>query len=270
MSSSAIGLRSLISSDDFSPETGSKLADLLDASLNGSAGAEAAADGIDKLCPRNEDAEGFLWSLWGVLIGVSKQIPLDDARLRKLVEILKALSAKQRGTVEIWGSQHELWADMPLFGAVMREAWNGSPEFNDSPDQASKIAQWLSLNSFAARLLSASVQPWTNFAIWELRDGLEEPLSTDKARDTHLMTTSEWIVQAGKILYDETQKSVQLEEQATRSLRPGSLIEEIESGFNQERWGFWKKRLEELSAKAGAEAKERAEKALEAMKGLEA
>jgi hypothetical protein len=146
----------------------------------------------------------------------------------------------------------------------------GSPEFNGSSDQATKIAQWLSLNSFAARLLSASVQSWTNFGLWELRDGLEEPLSTDEARDTHLITASEWIVQAGKVLYDEAQKSIQLESQATQSLRPGTLIEETQSGFNKERWGFWKKRLEELSANASVEAKKRTEKALQVMKSLEA
>ncbi|KAL7907126.1 hypothetical protein GGI35DRAFT_481683 [Trichoderma velutinum] len=270
MSTSPLDFRSIVTGYDFTPETESKLADLLDAAINGTASAEKTADGIDKLCPQNEDAEGFLWSLWLLLIDVAKRTPFDDPRLQSLVDILKALNAKQSGSVEIWGSQHELWADMPLFGAVMREQWNASPEFNNKPDQATKIAQWLSLNSFAARLLSASVQSWTNFAIWELRDGLEEPLSTDEARDTYLITASEWITQAGQVLYDETKNSTQLESQAAQSLRPGSLIEGTESGFNEERWGLWKKRLEELSANAGAEAKKRAEKALEVIKNLEA
>lgn len=147
---------------------------------------------------------------------------------------------------------------------------SGSPEFDNKPDQATKIAQWLSLNSFAARLLGASVSSWTNFAIWELRGGLEEPLSTDEARDTHLITASEWITQAGQVLYNETKNSIELDSQATQALSPGSLIEGTKSGFNEERWNFWKKRLEELSADASAEAKKRAEKALEVIKSLEA
>lgn len=125
MSTSSIDFRHLVTGNDFTPEIESKLADLLDAAINRSTSPEAAADGIDKLCPRNEDAEGFLWSLWSLLADVAKRIPLDDPRLQQLVEILKALNAKQTGSVEIWGSQHELWADMPLFGAVMREEWNG-------------------------------------------------------------------------------------------------------------------------------------------------
>ncbi|KAL7955514.1 hypothetical protein V8C34DRAFT_244496 [Trichoderma compactum] len=270
MAASPLDFRHLVTGNDLTPETESKLADLLDAAINGTASARATADGIDGLCPRNQDAESFLWSLWTLLADVAKRIPLDDPRLQSLVEMLEALNAKQSGSVEIWGSQHELWADMPLFGAVVREEWNASPEFDNKPDQATKIAQWLSLNSFAARLLSASVQDWTNFAIWELRDGLEEPLSTDEARDTHLVTASEWFTQAGQVLYDETKNSIELDSQATRALSPGSLIEGTKSGFNEKRWSFWKKRLEELSADASAEAKKRVEKALEVIKGLEA
>ncbi|KAL7951829.1 hypothetical protein V8C42DRAFT_339736 [Trichoderma barbatum] len=270
MSVSSIDFRSLIATHGFTPETESKLADLLDGAINGTTSAQVTADGLDKLCPRDDQAEGSLWSLWSLLIDVSKRIPLDDARLQSLVEILKALNAKKSGSVEIWGSQHGLWNDMPLFGAVMREAWNGSPEFNNSPDQATKIAQWLSLNSFAARLLGASVQSWTNFAIWELRDGLEEPLSTDEARDTYLTSASEWIIQAGKVLHDEVQKNAQLDEQDAQVLRPGTLIEEVKSGFNKERWGYWKKRMQELSAKASTDVQKRTEKALEVMMSLEA
>ncbi|QYS95712.1 hypothetical protein H0G86_002988 [Trichoderma simmonsii] len=270
MSTSTLDFRVIVTGQDFTPEVESKLADLLDAAINRGTSPEVTADGIDKLCPRNEDAEGFLWSLWSLLADVAKRIPLDDPRLQHLVKILKALNAKQTGSVEIWGSQHELWADMPLFGAVMREEWNASPDFDNKPDQATKIAQWLSLNSFAARLLGASVSDWTNFAIWELRDGLEEQLSTDEARDTHLITASEWITQAGQVLYKETKNSVELDSQATQALSPGSLIDGTKSGFNEERWSFWKQRLEELSANARAEAKKRTEKALEVIKNLEA
>jgi hypothetical protein len=114
------------------------------------------------------------------------------------------------------------------------------------------------------------VQSWTNFALWELRDRLEEPLSSEQARDTYLTTSSEWIIHAGKVLYDEGRKGTKLEEDAVRSLRPGSLLEGGDSGFNEARWKFWKKKLEELSVGASAEAKKRTEKALKVMNSLEA
>jgi hypothetical protein len=42
------------------------------------------------------------------------------------------------------------------------------------------------------------------------------------------------------------------------------------SGFHEARWNFWKKKIQELSAGAGAEAKQRAEKALKVIESLEA
>ncbi|RFU81863.1 hypothetical protein TARUN_326 [Trichoderma arundinaceum] len=272
MAEASIDIGALVATHDFSPEAKSKLANLLDAAINNTASrtdaAEAAADGIDQLCPRNEDAEGYLWSLWTLFIDISKRIPLDDARIQSLVEVVKKLKAKQGGSIEIWGSPSSLWADLPLFGPVMRDAWNATPNFDSSPEEATKIAQWISLNSFAARLLGSSVQSWTNFALWELRDGLEEPLPTQQAKDTHLITASEWITHAGRVLEGEGQKGTQLDENDTRALAAGTLLVEGGSGFSETRWRFWSKRLEELGADAGAEAKNRAEKALEVIRSL--
>jgi hypothetical protein len=72
-----------------------------------------------------------------------------------------------------------------------------------------------------------------------------------------LITASEWITQAGQVLYDETKNSIELDSQAKQALSPGSLIEGTKSGLNEERWSFWKQRLEELSADASAEAKKK-------------
>ncbi|KAH6605692.1 hypothetical protein Trco_004845 [Trichoderma cornu-damae] len=270
MAAPPIDLRALVATCGFAPEAGTKLANLLDAALDGSAGrpdaAAAAADGIDELCPRSEDAEGFLWSLWTLLVDVSKRIPLGDWRMNGLVEVVEKLKAKQGGSVEIWGSSSSLWADMPLLGPVMREAWDTTPEFdNNSPQQATTIAQWVSLNSFAARLLGSSVQSWTNFALWELRDALEEPPPTEQAKDMRLTTASEWIEHAGLQLEREGRKGTQLDEHDARALGPGSLLEGADSGFSKERWRFWGARLEELSAGASAETQERTRTALEVM-----
>ncbi|PTB77829.1 hypothetical protein M440DRAFT_1421569 [Trichoderma longibrachiatum ATCC 18648] len=280
MPTSPIDISSLVAQSDLTPDLKNRLSPLLDAAINSSSSSssspsniEAAAAAIDEVCPRNQDAEGFLWPLWDLLIDIAKCIPLDDnERISSLVGIVTSLQAKQQQgeTVEIWGSSHDLWSDLPLFGAVMREAWNGNPDFEGSPEDAAKIAEWLSLNSFAARLLGASAAFWTNFALWELRDGLEEPLSNEEARDTHLTTASEWMIRAGKVLYDEVRKNVELDEHDVRALAPGSLFEGGSPGSSQQRWTFWKKRLQELSAEAGAEAKTRTQKALEVMESLEA
>ncbi|KAL7924678.1 hypothetical protein ACQKWADRAFT_285657 [Trichoderma austrokoningii] len=172
MSESLIDFRSLVDSYDFAPDGQEKfntLFDLVDKAIGSSTSHtsdanEAVANGIDEI--RNHDEpEGFLWTLWTLLIEVSKRIPLDDPRVQSLVEITQKLKVRRSAAVEVWGSTYSLWTDMPLFGAVMREAWNGTPDFDNSPGDATKIAQWKSLNSFAARLLGTSVGSWTNFAL---------------------------------------------------------------------------------------------------------
>ncbi|KAM0466043.1 hypothetical protein ACHAPV_000996 [Trichoderma viride] len=277
MSESLIDFRSLVDSYDFAPDGREKfdtLFGLLDKAIGSSASHtsdanEAVANGIDEIS-NHDEPEGYLWTLWTLLIEISKRIPLDDPRVQSLVEITQKLKAKKSATVEVWGSKYSLWTDMPLFGAVMREAWNGTPNYDNSPEDATKIAQWKSLNSFAARLLGSSVESWTNFALWELRDGLEEPLESQQAKDTHLITASEWITHAGKVLYDEGRKGVPVDKDDVQSLSTGSLLKGEASGFSEARWSFWKKKIQELSVGAGADAKTRAEKALEVIKSLEA
>lgn len=131
MSESLIDFRSLVDSYDFAPDGQEKfntLFGLLDkaigSSTSGTDANEAVANSIDEISNRDEP-EGFLWTLWTLLIEISKRIPLDDPRAQSLVEITQKLKVKQSATVEVWGSTYSLWTDMPLFGAVMREAWNG-------------------------------------------------------------------------------------------------------------------------------------------------
>lgn len=144
-----------------------------------------------------------------------------------------------------------------------------APEFDDSPEQAAKIARWTALNSFAARLLGSAVRLWTNFALWELRDGLEEPPVNDQARDTHLITASEWIIHAGPVLCGAALDRARLDEHDTQSLRPGSLYEGGSAGFSRERWNFWVDRLDELrSAATDEEVKEEAQTAWEMIQSL--
>lgn len=149
MPPSPIDVSSLVTESKLSPDIQARLSPLLDAAItNNSADTTssstdvieaAAAAAIDEACPRNEDAESFLWPLWTLLIDISKRIPLnddggDDERINSLVGIVASLKAKQGGTVDIWGSSHDLWSDLPLFGAVMREEWNGEHRrtFNSS------------------------------------------------------------------------------------------------------------------------------------------
>jgi hypothetical protein len=146
-----------------------------------------------------------------------------------------------------------------------------SPDFDGSEQDAATIQEWISLNSFAARIYGASLQSWVNLGIWELRSGLEEPPEDrPNAKDTRIATAYEWIVHAGKELYANGQQVQKLDAMEQRALKPGSLLKMEAAGLSKERWRFWRERMGVLGAGAGSgAAKEKAQKAVDMMKEIE-
>lgn len=126
-----------------------------------------------------------------------------------------------------------------------------SVKHDGSEADKARVQEWISLNAFAARILGAKIQSWMNFAIWELRAGLEEPLTSASAKDLHLATASAWLTHAGKALHTEAALGVKPEGQEAKILQGGSLIKEV-TGNTTERWQFWKKRLAELAPEASS------------------
>lgn len=133
------------------------------------------------------------------------------------------------------------------------------------------MQQWVSLNSFAARVLGAKLQLWVNFAIWELRAVLEEtPPSSARERDSGLLAACQWIAYAGEWLHEQGHRGQELDKMEERALKPGSLLRDEKSGLYDERWRFWRERLGLLGATAGSGAlKERVQGLVEKMKEME-
>ncbi|KAE9374116.1 hypothetical protein N431DRAFT_454918 [Stipitochalara longipes BDJ] len=152
------------------------------------------------------------------------------------------------------GAAGEMWKDLPGFGSSMRDSWNHNPTFelDTLDDRAFTLDEWLNLNSFVARLFSTTVRGFMTFAIWELRNGLEEDKRDSGSMsiiNTRVLVASEWIVQSGRRLLQESMLnslSTALEDATHGSpYRGGSLYSGVKR-FGLERWGFWKRRLMEL------------------------
>ncbi|PHH61373.1 hypothetical protein CDD81_451 [Ophiocordyceps australis] len=264
-----------------SSPTEPQLINILSAALNSTSScsspqsaADKAASQIDQLYPGSSSSadsiEAFLWSFWSLLIAAAKKISAtDNTRHKLLVDIVAKLKTCRDEHVELWGQQTRVWGELPMLGPCMREAWNLRPDFNSASDEA--IAEWISLNSFAARLLAADLQPWINFAIWELRASLEEePPSTTKARDAGLAASCEWISHAGPTLHRQGREARQLDAVEQRALKPGRLFHCDTSGLSDVRWSFWKERLGLLGAGAGSgELKQRSQQTIDGMKEVE-
>lgn len=115
-----------------------KIFDILSTSLQSDSTLSMTEDAmaIDKLFPLNRPREGekeneepasFLFEMWGVVIGVAEQIPWNDPRQDKLVDIIRALKDLPGSTTIQMGGWGELevWADLPLLGPVMTETSYG-------------------------------------------------------------------------------------------------------------------------------------------------
>ncbi|KAI9151755.1 hypothetical protein HJFPF1_08965 [Paramyrothecium foliicola] len=258
-----------------------QLLDTLDAAINALSptelSAETTAGELDNRYPAGrgaEDVEAYLWTLWTLYLNVAKKVPANDVRQQLLVTVVKKLKAKDRETLSLWGNDTKIWSDLPMLGPCMREAWNTRPSFNGTGQDASAVTEWISLNSFAARILGAEVQLWDNFAIWELRGVLEEKLSTSSsARDAQLAAACEWITHAGKYIHAKGHGGggEPLDEAEARALKPGRLLADAKPGFSDERWVFWRERLAELVKESSSDAlKEQVEQPLHATRAASA
>ncbi|RHZ63634.1 DUF3632 domain-containing protein [Aspergillus thermomutatus] len=206
-----------------------------------------AAQALDALTPKasaqeeDSDLESFLWSIWGTVIDIAKQVPHDHPSQDRLVDLIHALTELPPTTVSIWGSETRLWKDLPILGPSLREDWN-PPTYTKSNGQA--ITEWINLHAFTARLMSKCDPSLSLFAVWSLRSGLEEELS-DCELDGEVAAAAMWMVYGGESMFTQLADTVQ-DEEKERMMKPGTLY----SGQGQlclERWQFWKRRFGEMS-----------------------
>ncbi len=200
--------------------------------------------------------EGMLWPAWQAVISAA-DTPDEDARSR-LVELLGAI--RSQGTlVRPDGQECVVWdmrahADLPVFGAQMRETWNSAP--------ARPAQSWANLNAFAAQLTAAGID-FSLYGIWALRDALEE----DGPEIAQVLPAAvQWLRHAGPVLASlaaEHAADARGRDQVGRLGREAGLTSH---GLTIWRWNFWRRRLNDLTAAGG----EIAAKACEGLRNMDA
>lgn len=63
----------------------------------------------------------------------------------------------------VWDGSSEIWADLVIFGASMRESWNDIP--TGCGNDAITVDGWTNLNVFVARLTATGVLDFSLYAI---------------------------------------------------------------------------------------------------------
>ena len=121
---------------------------------------------------------------------------------------------------------------------------------SSDPDQSLKRAAWRRMNAFAAKLTSSHTVDYALYAIWTLREALEDDC-TGEDLNGWLPAAAEWIFHAGEHLLSLTMvyESGQREGDPAR----GGQRWHGESGFCIERFIIWQKRFGALASETGVE-----------------
>ncbi|KAK3317443.1 hypothetical protein B0T19DRAFT_479526 [Cercophora scortea] len=214
---------------------------------------------------------GEFQEFWHGLIDIATRIPHNDDQSQALV--VKALGVLR--------GDSSLRNKFPDLGAMMRDKWI-DPTFEWHPGHEENgptytLSNWLNLNSFVSRLHGSGVFMTNTFAIWQLREALEDDLTDAKgncspaeAVDNRLAVASEWLIHAGPLLLKESPpESEEPGERQKRAYRGGPLFSG-RPGFDIERWGYWKRRLEELRPTLGASVAPSVDRAVQSMKAAAA
>jgi hypothetical protein len=125
------------------------------------------------------------------------------------------------------------------------------------------------MSSFVARTWTAGIFNGTNFAIWVLRDGLEEDYDRGEYYSEYVSAAAMWILCSGQLLFDEIlqfpKETGEFEEKAWKGgpLYHGPII-------GLERWKFWQKAFTAAaeSSNANHECKTNALKAANLMDAI--
>ncbi|EFR00783.1 hypothetical protein MGYG_03787 [Nannizzia gypsea CBS 118893] len=243
-----------------------KLFDVLKTFLQpgSNAAPSSAAKDIDDLTPGKrqaddgkpkEDYESFLLEIWNSIIEIAKQIPSDHASQDRLVELVKALSELPPIETEIWGSTVKVWADLPLLGPAMREAWIEPTSHNQAPT-TEDAQRWINQNAFAARLLNLEQISWSNFAVWSLRSALEEkPGTAAQSHKCEVSAAAQWMLYCAPYLLEEAKgDAVREAQEANAEPQPnrgqplaGGKLYKGKARLCPERWQFWKQQFEGIT-----------------------
>ncbi|KAH8901757.1 hypothetical protein GQ53DRAFT_835395 [Thozetella sp. PMI_491] len=242
--------------------------DALQRYFRGKVSLEMAAKELVSMLPSTADKsrgrEINQFSLFLCLI--SRQIPHKHTAQIRLSELVHQVSLSPKlmngqGQEDIF----EFCESMDNFQMHLREWF--SPRTGPDPEDADACFHDLNFAAFLARLSQCGFVKTPSYAIWTMRDCLEESINDQESLGPSIGMAAVWVIYAGQNLYTHVVE-IPDTERGNVSYQPGKLYHGHALGL--ERWKFWREALRSVSQKLSSDEYQRmAYNAAELMEAIE-
>lgn len=138
-----------------------------------------------------------------------------------------------------------IYSSLTDLSMACREVMNEAPEAHASEPE---IDAWANVNFFFARITEKGLVDLSLFAIWNMRDALENEQHDDvegtavQKYNVHVPAATSWIFGMGRALYTKEKDLTPTDRKYGNPAKGGDLWKG-KAEFSKERWAFWKERL---------------------------
>lgn len=231
----------------------------------------------EKITAQKLDDVNFL-DLWYSIIHAAKRRSFHEAEEdrghahfhTKVADLVVAFRDHQVAGDEQY---NYLYSELTDFSMACREVFNDAPE----PDASDiEIDAWANVNFFFARVTEMGLSDLSIFAIWAMRQALENEQIDDaegsaaQKYNVYVPAVASWIFGMGQALFAKEADLTPSDRKHGNPAKGGELWKG-KAEFSRERWALWKERLavvskmEEISNKTKGIARD----AIEAMERAE-
>ncbi|KAL8782648.1 MAG: hypothetical protein Q9213_005187, partial [Squamulea squamosa] len=152
-------------------------------------------------------------TIWSTILALTRLVPSTSPIIPRLVSLLTALKTMPSPQTNMIAGANQPepfhWSSLPGFSMEIRENWNreivDDKAEDDDTGHTCTPTSLASMNALIAQLTAAGVADFKRYAIWALRDALENPPgeTNNAGRDCeldHLVPAAVvWVVYAGKV-----------------------------------------------------------------------
>ena len=196
---------------------------------------------IDERINENKLDDVNFAELWLSILYSARRISYRQSQQHdKLVDLVAAFKNHSISGNEEY---NYIYGSLTEFDLCCREVCNNSPNV-DSGFINEEADAWANLNFFLARVASKHISDCSRFAIWVMREALEEPQDDDKParaaekHNVYVPAAAMWVFGMGRALFMKEEEVLNLDDMHTgNSEEPGDLWKG-KRGFSKQRWWF--------------------------------